>query len=211
MEIFSPFYEEGDVRHSSLTDTGLYRKPGFAIFGGWATKDYGVPSLINKTVGGFEIGFNARIWGFPLFNMPISLNAFAAATFFKVGDIFDANVIDPELGDLGFQLSEVADRTYRAGFMVEWEISRRIQLMVGMYRYFLEFSAFEDKIGDVVRKLDEDRLAIGFGAQVEFYVIPHGSLGARIWIELRYVSVLLAITMEPIPQKRHSANFAPDE
>ena len=47
-------------------------------------------------------------------------------------------------------------------------------------------------------------LKLGFGGQYDFYVIPHGSLGLRGYIEQDYAYIGLTMSMEPAPRKRAS-------
>lgn len=204
-EDFSPFYRAGDVRHSDASSESLVRKPGTAVWLGYATKQYST-NLLPNSQNGLEVGISGRLWRSSIFSMPLNFNLFAAATFISLDDLVDR----------GFTFVGNKDLSIRVGGMIEWEISRRIQLFVGAGKYFTEVSTkgalineaiTEVPSGATLAKVDEDPLFVGVGAQWDFHVVPHGSIGARAWAEPGYISLLLTFTVEPIPRNRNSINY----
>lgn len=208
-EDFSPFYRAGDVRHSQATNEDLLRKPGFVLWGGYVNKAY-TTNLLPDPEAGLEIGMSARIWRTSLFSLPFNLHVFGAATFISISEIIDR----------GLQFVNNKDLTLRFGGLIEWELSRRISLFAGAGKYFTEIStdgaliqgSIDETVsaGPTLNKIDEDPFFVGVGAQWDFHVRPHGSLGLRLWAEPGYVAALLTLTMEPIPRRRVSLNYQMD-
>lgn len=202
---FSPFYRAGDVRHSTSTDEDILRKPGTVLWVGYANKEY-TTNLLPDVQNGLEVGLSARLWRTTLFSLPFNFHVFGAVTYINLDDLVDG----------GTTFVDNVDLTIRLGGLIEWEISRRIQLFAGAGKYFTEISTqgalFGGQLQDfpagaTLKKVDEDPFFIGVGAQWDFHVRPHGSLGLRGWAEVGYVSFLLTFTMEPIPKRRVSLNY----
>lgn len=218
-EDFLPFTRAGDVRHETA-DMG-YRKPGWTLFAGYAMKSYEV--VVPNSMPGVEVGTHIRLLSGELFSLPMSLHAFGAVTFTSLGDIKGTAVFNN--AERTVTVPEVQDRTYRVGALLELQLSRRFQLYGGVFKVFSEqeitnrtrkahyFDANNNNAqvdvsaGPIYDKIDDDRFTPGVGLQWDFYVVPHASLGLRAWAEVRYITVLLTFSAEPVPRNRNSLNF----
>ncbi len=202
---FLPFYQAGDLRHSSSTNEDILRKPGTALWVGYALKDYAT-RLIKNFQNGFEVGLSTRIWRSSFLSPRLSVHLFGAATFINLEDV-------TYRGDL---FVNNKDKTFRLGGLVEWELSRQIALFGGAGRYSTDITTggvrANDSInyvpaGSVLRRLDADPIFFGVGAQWDFHVQPQGSIGLRSWVELGYTSLLLTFTVEPVPRRQVALNY----
>ncbi|NUM88861.1 MAG: hypothetical protein HUU37_06640, partial [Bdellovibrionales bacterium] len=134
----------------------------------------------------------------------VFLHGLGSVSWFRIGPVRD--------------YAEVKDLTYHLGGMVEFAFGRRFSVFGGITRRWNDISS--DTPSEAVKNTtnqpasvqlanigEEARLKIGIGAQWDFHVIPHGSLGARIYGEKDYALLSLVMAIEPVPRKRMSMNY----
>ena len=172
-------------------------RPLFSLYGGLGLKAYPNSLVKQERTTGYLLGASLRMFS-------LSQIFFLHATY-RFGSY--------KLGDVG-SLAGVLDNTQQWGGMLELSLSRRIS-------FFLNFLRRQALVTTTATSLSQnpantkDALLIGqepswyfgLGAQWDFYVIPHGSLGLHVEAEQDLYTVTLAMALEPAPKKKISLNY----
>jgi hypothetical protein len=177
---------------------GLANRPAFSFQAGVGFRSYLTTLVPTAYTRGYHIGSSVRVWDI---GQTVFLHAYGALTWFNLGDVGPYD--------------NLKDRTLHFGPMLEVGIGRRFSL----YGSFLNRSnKLSTGPGPPRRGLDgrnQDLLIgvgepagwqLGAGAQLDFYIIPHGSLGVKAHVERDYFVVALTMALEPKPTKRLQLN-----
>lgn len=184
--------------------TSLAERPVFSLLVGGAFRNY--PSiLVEDRKGGVTAGVNLRLLNIA---QTVFLHAYAGATYFKVGDV----------GTGSNYFRNVRDLTYHIGPMLEIGLGRRFSLFGTFFRRSNYLTAEPPLPGEtqsdirVLEFIGEPTVyKFGLGAQWDFYVIPHGSIGVRGYVEQDFGYVALTMALEPAPAKKFSLDFQPSD
>lgn len=182
--------------------TSMTERPVFSLQLGGAFRNY--PSIfVEDRKGGVTAGANLRVLSIA---QTVFLHVFGGATYFRVGDV----------GTGTNTFRNVRDLTFHIGPMLEIGLGRRFSLFGTFFRRSNHITANEPLEGE--RRPDVRALEFigeptvykfGLGAQWDFHVIPHGSLGVRGYIEQDFGYVALTMALEPAPRKSVSVDFQP--
>lgn len=212
-EDFSPFYRAGEMRYEN--NKAGYNKPAYSIFGGGGVRSYTVAG-VEPVRSGFEVGVNLRFLNGTLLKMPLSMHFYGSVSFISINTMYGVSE------GRNITVVGVQDTTYRAGLMLELELSRRVQLFGAIYQRqnivsneYAHTDTIDPLIGDYTRTragpvtgpLLIRQITGGIGAQWDFYVVPYASLGLRGWLEPGYASLTMVFSLEPRPRNRNSLNF----
>lgn len=188
--------ETGGVPGMVGYGTDFYRdtswdRPAFQMFVGPAAKSYPTV-LVPDAAPGASAGLSVRVMSL---GQTVFLHALGSISWFRVGPVRD--------------WANVRDITYHLGGALEFALGRKFSVLGAITRRWNDI--FTDNSYQDERQLanigEEARLKIGLGAQYDFYVIPHGSLGARLYGEKDYALLSLIMAIEPAPQKKMSLNY----
>lgn len=171
---------------------GMNNRPAFSLQVGGLVRNYG-NDLVEGNKIGVSIGGSWRVFNIA---QTVFLHAYASASLIRVGDVGP--------------YPSVQDITLHMGPMLEVGIGRRLSLYGSLLRRSNTISAGQSnfKNPDYLRYVDEPTAwQLGFGAQWDFYVVPHGSLGARVHLEKDMALFYLTMAIEPVPRKRMSLNY----
>ena len=172
-------------------------RPAFTLDVGVASRNYPTEALPDRKQGA-QAGASYRIFNL---GQTVFLHGYASIAYIRVGDV------------VNFQ--NVKDITYHLGGLLEVGVGRRLSLLGGLMirQNYLTAEPYDrTRDGDnrpnpmtQLGQVGEPRtLKLGLGAQYDFYVIPHGSMGIRGYIEQDYAYVSLTLSMEPAPRKRET-------
>lgn len=172
-------------------------RPAFTLIGGIANKGY-INNQVKGRITGPTAGASYRVISL---GQTVFIHALLQFAWFSVGDVLS--------------VANVKDEQMQYGGLFEVGIGRRLSLYASLLRRQSRVSA--DKVGvtdvssqnvaDLENVGSRPEFQFGAGAQWDFYVIPHGSMGARLHIEPDLFMVTLAVSMEPQPKKKLSLNF----
>ena len=184
VEIVNPRSEDGRWRYPDNFSLAA-EKPGFSLYIGAARKDHGI-SIVRSPKIGLEVGFLTDLYAIP--KVPVSLKVGGGVSAFNMGAVQD-------------EKERILDVVYRFGAFLEISLHRRFQILFGALHHMSRpVNIGEDVDADTLSRIQETRFAPGGGAQVEFKVVPYGSMGLLFWLEERYFSVLLTLSMAPVPR-----------
>jgi hypothetical protein len=170
--------------------SAVTNRPVFMMHGGVGLRNY--PStLVTTTPYGYLLGGSIR-----LFNVAqtVFLHGYGSVAWYKL------NQIGP--------FSNVIDRTNHLGAMLEIGLGRRLSLYGSLMRRWNVLAA--DAPADprfLVNIGEAPTWELGAGLQYDFYVIPHGSIGALVRIEKDVAEFVLTMALEPQPKKKMQLNF----
>jgi hypothetical protein len=108
---------------------------------------------------------------------------------------------------------EVKDNITHFGGLLEVGVGRRFSLFGSLLRrgHTLSSDRIEggqfESIDAFTNIISNEGWKFGVGAQYDFYVIPHGSLGIRGHVEVDMALVALTMALEPQPRKRMKFGF----
>lgn len=197
------------VNPDSEWKSGMMGRPIFSLNGGIALRNYAT-SLVEGTTNGYAVAASARVFDL---GQTAFLHGLVGASFFDVGDVGP--------GPAGPSYGSVKDRTYHVGLMGEIGIGRRLSLFGTIMRRWNDVS-FDAPSGTDAQKQavlnqrnprmleyigEKPGIKLGIGGQLDFYVIPHGSIGVQARIEKDYYYLGLAMALEPAPKKKMNLNF----
>ncbi|RZA05613.1 MAG: hypothetical protein EOP11_12410, partial [Proteobacteria bacterium] len=171
---------------------GMNNRPAFSFQIGGVARNYGNELVTGNKIGGIVAG-SVRVLNIA---QTVFLHAYASATYISVGDVGP--------------YPAVKDFTLHVGPMIELGIGRRLSLYGSFLRRSNTITANEGlyKNPAFLEYIDEPTaFQLGFGAQWDFHVVPHGSLGARVHLEKDLAMFLLTMAIEPTPRKRLSLNY----
>jgi hypothetical protein len=172
-------------------------RPAFTLLAGIANKGY-INNQVKGRITGPTAGASYRVISL---GQTVFIHAQVQFAWFTVGDVLS--------------VANVKDEQMQYGGILEFGIGRRLSLYGSLLRRQSRVSA--DKLG--VQNSDAQNIAdlenvgskpefkLGAGGQWDFYVQPHGSLGARLHLEPDLFMITLAVSMEPEPRKKLSLNF----
>lgn len=177
-------------------------RPSFQIYVGAASRSYPSKALPDPFAGvGVGISYRMLRLGQTVF-----LHALGEVSYFYIGNVQSSGVPGSWPG--------VKDKTYHVGGIVEFGMGRSFSLLAGLTRRWSEIStdphvtvsALEDRLLETVQ--EKKRIQLGVGGQYDFHVIPHGSLGARLYIEQDFGMLSFVMAIEPAPKKKNmSLNY----
>jgi hypothetical protein len=174
---------------------GMDNRPVFSLHGGVGVFNY--PSeAVAENRSGATVGASIRLLNIA---QTIFLHAYGSYSWTKLG------IVGP--------FSEVKDTVQHLGGLIEIGIGRRLSLFGSLLRRNHTLKTSEDasgqfgKIDNYANQIVNDGWKLGVGAQYDFYVIPHGSIGIRAHVEQDMGLVALTMALEPKPKKRLSLNF----
>ncbi len=196
--------QQADYSQASLDSAnsakigGELDRPPFSLMLGYGSRSYG-NTLVPQRINNVDFGVNIRL--------------LRAGSMFSLNG--NASFAWGAIGNVGAAL-QVSDFTTRFGLFAEMDFTRRFSLLGGLFRrtnviktlVAPDSSHANDLTGLI---LHNPAYSIGAGAQYEIYVIPHGSLGVRAYMERDYYTVSLVVSMEPRPRSRNSINYGFDE
>src|SRR5262249_39591439 len=96
--------------------------------------------------------------------------------------------------------------------LLELGVGRRLSLFAGMLRRWNGISS-DPHAGTLDEELqlanigEEKRWHFGVGGQYDFYVVPHGSIGLRLYLEQDYGMISFAMALEPKPKQKMTLNY----
>jgi hypothetical protein len=182
------------------------QRPGFSIYAGTGLKSYPTALVLADRTMGISVGASVRMLSLA---QTIFIHIYAGYSWYSVGDV----------GTAPYGMSQVKDETMHVGGLLEVGVGRRFSLFGSLLRRQARVSA-TSTASDPVTGLqirqdpialrdigEEGTLHLGLGAQWDFYVIPHGSIGVHGQIEQDLVMITLAVAMEPAPRKKLSLNL----
>jgi hypothetical protein len=171
---------------------GMNNRPAFSFGIGGAVRNY-VDSRTKNTPGAMISGS----WRVINIAQTVFLHAYASASVYR-------------LGDLG-PYSAVQDITLHMGGLLEIGIGRRLSLYGSLMRRSNTISATPNSLYPDANQLalvdEPTKMTFGAGVQWDFYVVPHGSLGARVHLEQDIAMFMLTMAIEPAPRKRLTLNY----
>jgi hypothetical protein len=188
--------------HSSMS-----RRPVFSLAAGGAVRNYPT-TLVEGMTTGYAAQASLRLFDL---GQTVFAHAFGGISMFDVGDV--------GIGTFGPSYGGVHDTTYHLGGMIEIGLGRRISLYGSIARRWnhLTYEPATGPNADGIRAQrnpamlefigEAPSMQLGVGAQYDFYVIPHGSIGLQGRIERDFYYVGLTMSMEPAPRKKLSLNF----
>lgn len=172
-------------------------RPMFSIMLGMANKGY-VNDQVEGRITGPSAGISLRVLNL---GQTIFLHLQANYSWFSLGDVLS--------------ISGVKDEQLQYGAAVEVGVGRRFSLFGTLLRRQSRVS--DGKVGNTIPTGynpgdlqfigEEPTWYAGLGAQWDFYVIPHGSLGVRANVEMDLFTINLTMAMEPRPRKKLSFNM----
>lgn len=172
-------------------------RPMFSLYAGLGFKTYANNYVKTDRTTGYSVGASVRM-------LTLSQVLFLHAVYrFSSYDVGDVNTV-----------ANVHDNTQHMGGMLELGVGRRLSLFASLLRrqtmvsstgtamaYQIEQKADLDGIGE------EPSWYLGLGAQWDFYVIPHGSVGVHLDVEQDLYVLTLSFSMEPKPRQKLSLNY----
>lgn len=172
-------------------------RPAFTFDMGLVSRTFGTTAIPDSKTG-MAAGASYRVANL---GQTVFLHAYAGIAYTKLGDVVS--------------FRNVREVLYHFGGMLEVGVGRRLSLLGGlMFRENdLKADEYKQEIDGYIRpnpmtqlaRVGESRsLKLGLGGQYDFYVIPHGSLGVRGYVEQDMIYVGLTMSMEPAPRKRAS-------
>jgi hypothetical protein len=188
---------------------GLSTRPIFSLSAGVASRNYATV-LVPNAATGYGVGMSIRLFDV---GQTVFVHGLVDVHFITVGDIAP--------GKAGPTYSNLRDKTYHLGGMLEIGLGRRFSLFGTLMRRWNTIS-YDAPSGDdshiqaVLAQRDPAQLQFigevpsirpGIGGQYDFYVIPHGSMGVQARLEQDFVYVGLTMSLEPAPRKKMSLNF----
>lgn len=190
----------------------LRSRPIFSLYGGAGFKAYPNSAVNQNNASGTAISNS-------FFTGP---TVGASVRFFDISQTVFAHIYADyswySLGDVGTGIGSVAqvhDETMHIGPILEIGIGRRFSIFGSLLRRQARISSDPIGVTDLgnQNKSFLDNLGerpswhLGVGAQLDFYVIPHGSLGVNFRIEENLYQVTLAFAIEPVPRKKLNLNY----
>ena len=108
--------------------------------------------------------------------------------------------------------TNVQDLNYHMGFTGELALGRKFQLYLSLLRRSNKVSADRSPgtspdIKELAYVNEDPIMQFGAGAQYDFYIIPHGSIGLRLFVEPNIGYLALTFQMEPAPRKKFNLNY----
>ena len=186
-------------------------RPAFALYLGPGFKSYtNDPDIGTRT--GISLGLSYRV--FEVAQL-FSMSAFAGATILNLGDIGGQYVADPSSKWTGTShIPHVNEKTYQVGLIGSIDLGRRFSILGGI-NYTTSSVSFGTQANaddawpkEIAPNIsDAPALQLGVGAQYDFYVIPHGSMGIRGYAQQNLFVLSLAFSMEPQPRKKINLNY----
>jgi len=174
---------------------GMDNRPIFSLHGGVGVFNY-PNEAVEENRSGATVGASIRLINIA---QTIFLHAYGSYSW-------------PKLGGVG-PYTDVKDTVQHLGALLEVGIGRRLSLFGSLLRrnHTLKTSADASgqfgNIDNYASEIINDGWKLGVGAQYDFYIIPHGSIGIRAHIEQDMGLVALTMALEPKPKKRLSLNF----
>jgi hypothetical protein len=172
-------------------------RPMFSLFLGLANKAY-VNVEVKGRQTGPTVGASIR---FLNIGQTVFAHAYADVSWFKPGDVLS--------------VPDVKDQQIHVGGLLEFALGRRISIYGSLLVRSSQVTT--DKLGsakpagyntdDLADVGEPSTLYLGAGLQWDFYVIPHGSLGARFHVERDLFALTLQMAMEPRPRRKLTLNF----
>lgn len=172
-------------------------RPMFSLFVGAANKAY-VNILVLGRQTGPVVGGSLRVISL---GQTVFAHLYADIAWFRPGDVGS--------------IPDVRDEQIHLGGLLEFGLGRRISFYTSLLRRSSRVST--TKLGsekpagydtdDILDVGEEPTLYLGAGFQWDFYVIPHGSLGARFHVERDLFMLTLQMAMEPQPRRKLTLNF----
>ncbi len=201
---FVPLASAPTYENSTEADwrAAMNRRPTFSLHGGAGIFNYG-SNLIAPNIRGTTLGASVRLFDFA---QTVFLHAYGSYSWVNLSTVA--------------QFPNVKDKILHYGGLLEVGIGRRISLFGSLlYRNHtlrsdtrpgmdgLEPWTLDDLQKDSNQSFTSDGWKLGIGAQYDFYVVPHGSIGIRGHVEPDMMLVALTMALEPKPRKRLSLNF----
>ncbi len=176
---------------------GSEQRPIFSLYGGTGFKSYSNNLVLDARTTGMMVGASLRMLSLA---QTVFVHLYGDVGWYSVGDVGS--------------MSQVRDETVHLGGLLEVGVGRRFSLLGSLLRRQARVSAGNGTtIGtpqnpsDLVGVGEEGTWHLGVGAQWDFYVIPHGSVGVHFQMEQDLFMLTLAIAMEPVPRKKMTLNF----
>ncbi len=187
----------------------LKERPVFSLYLGPSFKSYPNPYIAGTRFTGIQVGGSVRMFDLA---QTVFLHLYADYSWYSIGNVGPdpVNAYTPTTA-----VAQVKDETVHVGPMIEFGVGRHFSLFASFLRRQARVSA--DRVG--VENVGSQNLhhldgigeaptwRPGIGAQLDFYVIPHGSLGLHAQLEQNFFAITLAVAMEPVPRKKLSLNF----
>ena len=213
-EIFLPSPQQQDtvnyapsgvplVNNNSVYDTNFRRdsvfdRPAFSLHAGPVVRAYAT-NLVTENKPGIEAGASYRLLDI---GKVVYFHLFGAISYIKVDNVG--------------AFKGVRDTTYRFGGLIEAALGRKFSLFAGITRFQNHITTAPFDQGQVrpsniqlTNVGEEPYFKAGLGGQWDFYVIPHASIGARVYVEENYFSLVFTMSLEPAPRKKLSLNYQP--
>lgn len=176
-------------------DSITKNRPVFSLSVGLASRSYPTTRVPDR-ITGYNFGLSYRLFDL---GQTIFLHAYGDLSFYNLGDVN------------GFP--DVKDTTLHYGPMVEIGVGRRISLFGSLLRRSNSIKTGVNRSGgnpplSALAGIGEDASwKLGIGAQYDFYVIPHGSIGIRAHVEQDIFLAVLTMAIEPKPREKLDLNF----
>jgi hypothetical protein len=181
--------ENGDWRY------GWNKRPIFTAHAGMGIFNYPVTN-VKENIPGANLGVSVRVFSL---GQTVFLHGYASYSWVNVGGVGP--------------FFEVKDSVTHIGAMLEIGIGRRLSLFGAILNCNHTLRSSNDASGEFgnvnnyAPTLASEGWKPGVGLQYDFYVVPHGSLGLRAYVEQDMSLLALTMSVEPAPRKKLSLNF----
>lgn len=174
---------------------GMENRPVFSLHGGAAMFNY--PNVaVQENREALTVGTSFRVFNIA---QTVFLHAYGSYSWVNVGPVGP--------------FPRVKDVVLHYGGLLEIGVGRRFSIFGSLLRRShtlsadrLEGAQFES-IDAYTNIIANEGWKFGVGAQYDFYVIPHASVGVRGHVEVDMFLVALTMAIEPRPRKRLTFNF----
>jgi hypothetical protein len=190
----NPTYSRDEIDRNDWR-MGMENRPMFSLHAGGAVFSY--PSTaVQENREAITVGASVRV-----FNLAQTVFLHAYGSYSWVG-----------VGPVG-PFPNVKDTVLHLGGLLEVGVGRRVSIFGSLLRRAHTLSADTipegqfQTIDSFTNIITNEGWKIGVGAQYDFYVIPHGSIGIRGHLEQDMLLIALTMALEPQPKRRMTLNF----
>ncbi len=171
-------------------------RPGFSLHAGLANKGY-INNAVEGRITGPTVGLSIRMLSL---GRSFFVHAHGSMSWFSVGNVLS--------------VTNVKDQQLQYGGIFELGLGRSFSIYGSFLRrqsYVSAEGGAEEvatrNVADLENVGNRPEWQPGAGVQWDFYVVPHGSMGARFHVEPDIFMVTLTMAIEPRPRKKLSLNF----
>jgi len=185
----APRVTSGDSDWRANSET----RPIFSAYAGVGQKTYDNTLVTSNYTSGSTVAVSVRLISIA---QSAFLHLYGAYSWYSLGNVGSVN--------------NVKDETMHAGPMLEFGLGRRFSLFGSVLRRQSIVNADfgpNRNLNDIGNIGQQANWQLGLGAQWDFYVVPHGSLGLHAHLEQDLYCLMITMAIEPAPRKKLSLNF----